>query len=153
MQRPQQCRLWATSATYATAQSQCSILNPLSEPRDWTHNLIVPSQSGFHCTTMGTLASCFKKQTKIWNRWSYLKNKQTNKQKNQNQKQKQIIAKKSRLFPRGKGEGVGWMSILGVFWMKTVIFGMDGQWDSTVQHREMCVIGSLRCTAELDETL
>ena len=39
------------------------------------------------------------------------------------------------------------------FWMQTVLFGMDGQWDPTVQHREMCVIGSLCCTTELDETL
>ena len=38
-------------------------------------------------------------------------------------------------------------------WMQTVIFGMDGQWDTTVQHREMCVIGSLCCTTEIDETL
>ena len=29
---------------------------------------------------------------------------------------------------------------------------MDGQWDLTVQHREMSVIGSLCCTTELDET-
>ena len=56
-------------------------------------------------------------------------------------------------FPRGKGKGVGWMGILGAFWMQTVIFGMDGQWDPTGQHREMCVIGSLCCTTELDKTL
>ena len=53
----------------------------------------------------------------------------------------------------GGREGVGWMGILGVFWMQTVIFGMDGQWDPTVQYREMCVIWSLCCTTELDETL
>lgn len=41
----------------------------------------------------------------------------------------------------------------GVLGMQTVIFGMDGQWDPTVQHREMCVLGSLCCTTELDETL
>ena len=41
----------------------------------------------------------------------------------------------------------------GLGGMQTVISGMDGQWDSTVQHREMCVIGSLFCTTELDETL
>ena len=34
--------------------------------------------------------------------------------------------------------------------MQTVISGMDGQWDPTVEHR---VIGSLCCTIELDETL
>ena len=33
---------------------QCQILNPLSEARDWTHNLMVPSQVCFCCTTMGT---------------------------------------------------------------------------------------------------
>ena len=63
------------------------------------------------------------------------------------------MAKKSRLgFPRsgGEGEGLGGMGILG---MQTVISGMDGQWDPTVQHREMCVIGSLCCTTELDEML
>ena len=30
---------------------------------------------------------------------------------------------------------------------------MDGQWDPTVQHREMCEIGSLCCTTEHEETL
>ena len=33
---------------------QCQILNPLSEARDRTCNLMVPSQISFHCTTMGT---------------------------------------------------------------------------------------------------
>ena len=56
-------------------------------------------------------------------------------------------------FPGGKGERVGLMGILGVFWMQTVIFGMDGQWDPTVQYREMCVIGSLCCKTELEEAL
>ena len=45
------------------------------------------------------------------------------------------------------------MDIWGIFWVQTVIFAMDGQWDPTVQHREMCVIGSLSGTTELDETL
>ena len=58
------------------------------------------------------------------------------------------MAKKSRLrVPR-----VGRVGILGVSGMQTVISGMDGQWDPTVQHKEMCVIGSLYCTTELDET-
>ena len=53
----------------------------------------------------------------------------------------------------GKGkEWEGW-----AFWafggMQTVISGVDGQWDPTVQHREMCMVGSLCCTTELDETL
>ena len=30
------------------------IFNPLSEARDWTYNLMVPSQIHFHCTRMGT---------------------------------------------------------------------------------------------------
>ena len=33
---------------------QCQILNPLSEARDRTHNLMVSSQIRFHCATMGT---------------------------------------------------------------------------------------------------
>ena len=37
--------------------------------------------------------------------------------------------------------------------MQNVIFGMDGQWDPTVKHREICVIGSLCCTVELEKTL
>ena len=41
----------------------------------------------------------------------------------------------------------------GVLGMQTFIFGIDGQWDPTVQHREMYVIGSLCGTTELDETL
>ena len=62
------------------------------------------------------------------------------------------MVKKNRLWVPGVG-GVGWMGILGVFEMQTVIFGMDGQWDPTVQHRKMCVIGSFCCKTELDETL
>ena len=38
------------------------------------------------------------------------------------------------------------------FWMQTVILGMDGQWGSIVQHREMCLIGSLCCTTEIEKT-
>ena len=36
----------------------------------------------------------------------------------------------------GEGEGVivGWMGSLGL----VDTFGMDGQWDPTVQHRELC---------------
>ena len=56
-------------------------------------------------------------------------------------------------FSRGKGEGVGWMGNLGGLGVQTVIFGMDGHWGPAVQHRELCVIGSLCCTVELDETL
>ena len=64
------------------------------------------------------------------------------------------MAKKNRLeVPKGERGGIGMDRHLGVFWMQTVIFGMDGQWDLTVQHREMYVIGSLCCTTELVETL
>ena len=56
-------------------------------------------------------------------------------------------------FPRGRGEGVGWMGILGASWLQTIIFGMVGEWNSTVQHREMCVIGSLCCTTKLEVVL
>ena len=61
---------------------------------------------------------------------------------------------KSRLgVPKGeKGRVDGW-AFWGFLWMQTVIFGMDVQWDPKVQHREMCVIGLLCCTTELDETL
>ena len=67
---------------------------------------------------------------------------------------------RNRSWPRradlellGGSGGVGGMGILGVWGMQTVIFEMDGQWDPTLQYREMCVIGSLCCTTELDETL
>ena len=36
------------------SSQQCQILNPLSEARDQTHNLMVPSWIRFCCTTMGT---------------------------------------------------------------------------------------------------
>ena len=62
------------------------------------------------------------------------------------------MTKKSRLGVPGQGE-MGGMSILWVLGMHTVISGMDEQWDHTVQHREMCVIGSLCCITKLDETL
>ena len=69
-------------------------------------------------------------------------------------KKKKSLPRRADLgSPRGKGERVGWMGILGFFLIQTVIFGTDGQWDPTVQHREMCVIGSLCFTTELDETL
>ena len=53
MPQPQQIgskpHLWPTPRSW-----QCQILNPLSEARDWTHNLMVPSQTLFCCTTTGT---------------------------------------------------------------------------------------------------
>ena len=39
------------------------------------------------------------------------------------------------------------------WWMQTVTMGMDGEWSSTVQHREQCMTGSLCCTREIKETL
>ena len=87
-------------------------------------------------------------ESKIWNRWSYIK-----------------ITNKKTAWPRtadlgfpglGVGKGKEWEG--WAFWafggMQTVISGVDGQWDPTVQHREKtCVIGSRCCTTELDETL
>ena len=40
---------------------QCQILNPLSEARDWTHDLKVPSQIHFHCAMTGTSTWFFRK--------------------------------------------------------------------------------------------
>ena len=73
--------------------------------------------------------------------------------------QKQIMAKKSRLgVPKRErgGSGIGWAfgrRWWGEVWMQTLMFGMDGQWNPTVPHKEMCVTGSLCCTTELDKTL
>ena len=41
---------------------QRQILNPLSEARDRTHNLMVLSRIHFHCSTTGTSDSIFLKQ-------------------------------------------------------------------------------------------
>ena len=41
---------------------QCQILSPLSEARDRTRNLIVPSWICFHCATMGTPPCGFLKE-------------------------------------------------------------------------------------------
>ena len=40
---------------------QHQIPDPLSEARDQTYNLMVPSGIGFHCSTMGTLSQFLKK--------------------------------------------------------------------------------------------
>ena len=37
------------------SSQQCQILNPLSEARDQTRNLMVPSWIRFHCATTGIL--------------------------------------------------------------------------------------------------
>ena len=53
------------------------------------------------------------------------------------------MAKKSRLgVPLGR-RGSGRDGHLGDFEFQTVIFGIDGQWDPTVQYRGMCVIALL----------
>ena len=78
------------------------------------------------------------------------KKQKTNKQENRNRS----WPRRAGLgFPGEKGKGVGCTGLLGVFGIQTVIFGMDGHWGSTVQHGEMCVIGSFCCTTEFDETL
>ena len=41
------------------SSQQRQILNPLSEARDGTHNLMVTSQICFHCATMGTPGQLF----------------------------------------------------------------------------------------------
>ena len=61
------------------------------------------------------------------------------------------MAKESRFVVPGGREWDG-QAVWG-FWMQTVVFGMDGQWGSTVQHRELCVTGSLCCTTETEEIL
>lgn len=62
------------------------------------------------------------------------------------------MAKKRRLgVPRQgrrggsgmNGHFVGFGDVNCYIWNR-----MDGQWDPNVQHREMCVIGSICCTTE-----
>ena len=68
-------------------------------------------------------------------------------------KQKQIIAKESRLVvPRGERGRTGSRAV-GGFRLQTVTSGMDGKWGPNVQHMELCVIGSLCCTTELEATI
>ena len=71
-------------------------------------------------------------------------------------KQKQITDMESRLVvARGRGEGGQWMRSMGSLGLvvQTGTFGINRQRASTVQHREQCVIGSLCCTTEIEETL
>ena len=64
------------------------------------------------------------------------------------------MAKESRLVvPSGEEGREGNEQAVWGFWKQTGIVGMDGQWVPTIQHREMCMIGSLCCTTELGETL
>ena len=64
------------------------------------------------------------------------------------------MAKKSilRVF-KGEREGSGMDGHLGGFLDANCCIWNGWQWDPTVQHRELCVIGSLHCTTELDKAL
>ena len=65
--------------------------------------------------------------------------------------QRQTMAMENRFMVVRGREWDGWR-VWG--WrMQPATFGMDEQWGPTVQHREMCVIGSLCCTMEIAETL
>ena len=68
-------------------------------------------------------------------------------------KQEQITDMESSFVVARGGEGREWNG-WGVWgwWIQTVTFGMDEQWAPTVQHRELCVIGSFCCTTEIEET-
>ena len=47
-------RITVVAASLHHSSWQCQILNLLSEARDGTHGLMVPSWVRFHCTMMGT---------------------------------------------------------------------------------------------------
>ena len=69
-------------------------------------------------------------------------------------KQKQIMAKESRLVVlRGEGGGSGTDQEFAVWGYKLFIYGMDGQWGPTEQHREPCMIRSLCCMTQTEDTL
>ena len=53
MPEPQQCQTWAMPVTYTATHSNARFLTT-SEARDWTPNLMVPSQICFCCATTGT---------------------------------------------------------------------------------------------------
>ena len=57
-------QIWATSVTYITAQGNARILNPLSEARDRTCNLMNPGRIHFRRAMMGTPGIDFK--ISIW---------------------------------------------------------------------------------------
>ena len=52
----------------------------------------------------------------------------------------------------GEGRELDGRGVLG-WWIQTLSFEMEGQWAPTVQHRELCVMGSLCCTTEIEKTL
>ena len=47
-------RIGTVAAGLHHSSQQCGILNPLSEARDRTCNLMVPNRIHFHCATTGT---------------------------------------------------------------------------------------------------
>ena len=60
------------------------------------------------------------------------------------------MAKKSRLGIPGEKRGENGMNRhFGGLGDANCYSGMDGQWDPSVQHKEMSVIGSLCCTKNL----
>lgn len=68
-------------------------------------------------------------------------------------KQKQITAKESDVWvPTGRGEGMGWRGNWG-WWTQTATSGVSGRWGPAVQHRGLCVTGSLCCTTATEDTL
>ena len=66
-------------------------------------------------------------------------------------KQKQITGQGEQTCgcQRGRGDGVGFQG----WWIQTVTFGIDGQQGPTLHCRRPCVIESLCCTTEIEETL
>ena len=63
------------------SSQQCRILNPLSEAKGQTHNLMFPSQICFHCAMMGTpqkflfsMYSVLVTGPSVWNLWMKKKN-------------------------------------------------------------------------------
>ena len=81
--------------------------------------------------------------------------KQMSLSKNNKQKPKTDHGQEEQTWGSQEGKGKEWdgWAFGGFFWMQTIIFGVDGQWDPTVQPRERYEIGSLCCTTELDKTL
>ena len=73
-------------------------------------------------------------------------------QMNLSTKEKQIMAKESRLGVAGGQEGVGLDREFGIGGSKLLHLEWMGM-GHTVQHRELCVIGSLCCTTEIEEIL
>ena len=64
----------------------------------------------------------------------------TNKQKTETEHGQEEQTWDSRMGVKGR-EWEGW-AFWGFMEIQTVISGVNGQWDPTAQHREMCMIGS-----------